>query len=164
MIFKPSKRYAQYVPSVLACGHWEETGELSKHSHAIIRHTATGATTAYATHDGGNEYNGARNFAQDCGRVCGCEFVEHRNRRRSRKADQVSGFVMPVESTEPEWISELWDRHHTLHENLQTMAAQPGRPNIKQARKLAKALHQIERKLHNAFQAPPEGGWKVIEI
>lgn len=164
VIHKPSKRYSEYVPAILSCGHWEETGTLSKHSHAVIRHTATGATSAYATHDGGNDYNAARNFAADCGRVCGCDFVEHRNRRRSRKADQVTGFTVPTGSAEPEFITKLWERHRTILEGLHSMAATGVRPNIRKARREAKALGEVERRLHDAFQAPPEGGWKVIKI
>lgn len=164
MIFTPSKRYYEYVKAVLACGHWEETGRLVKSSHAEIRHIATGAKNAYGTHDGGSEYNGPRNFATQCGRVCGCEFVQHRNRRKSRKADQLSGFVMPVESSEPEWITKLWQRRTSLLDDLLAMANEPGRPDVRRARRLAEALGEVERKLHNGFQAPPEGGWKVIEI
>lgn len=163
MIFPPSKRFYEYVTAVLACGHWEETGRLVKHSHAEIRNIQTGETTVYSTHDGGNDYNGPRNFATWCGRACGCEFVQHRNRRRSRKANQVSGFTMPTESSEPEFISKLWERHNAILDDLHFAAKKP-RPNIQDARRKIYALKEIERRLHNAFQAPPDGGWKVIEI
>ena len=80
---KPSPRFAEYVRKVKACGHWQHTE--TRADRAILRYVTSGQTIAYSLHDGGNEKNGARNFAAEAQATCGCKFVEARNRKPSRK-------------------------------------------------------------------------------
>lgn len=82
--YAPSRRFRPYVKKVMACGHWEDAEDCTGNDKAILRHVVTGLTVAYHLHDGGNDQNAPRNFAADAGAICGCSFIEHRNRRRSR--------------------------------------------------------------------------------
>lgn len=85
MRYRPSPRFAEYVRKVMACGHWEDA-ELVEGNHiAFMQHIDSGARIAYQIH-GGNEPNAARNMARDAERICGCRFLEHRGRKKSRKA------------------------------------------------------------------------------
>ena len=79
---KPSPRFAEYVRKMSACGHWTFTGKTGT-DKAILEHD--GVTVAYQLHDGGNDWNGPRNFAAEAQRICGCRLIEHRGRKRSRK-------------------------------------------------------------------------------
>lgn len=79
---RPSRRYAEYVRKI-ACHEWTVVG-LVGGDKVVLRHTS-GATAAYGTHDGGNEWNGPRNFAADVQKACGCKLIEPRGRKRSRK-------------------------------------------------------------------------------
>lgn len=81
--YAPSKRYAEYVRKI-TCGEWRPDG-LRGNDKAVLRHTS-GATVAYGLHDGGNEWNGPRNFAAEVQRICGCQLIEPRGRKRSRKS------------------------------------------------------------------------------
>lgn len=81
---KPSKRYAEYVRKI-TCSDWEYVGTKGG-DKAVLRHVPTGETVAYCLHDGGNDYNGPRNFAAQVQRICGCRMIEARGRKKSRKA------------------------------------------------------------------------------
>lgn len=83
--YRPSPRFRPYVEKVMSCGHWLDTGRVVSGDCAVLIHETTGHTIAYGLHDGGNDYNGARNFAAEAQAVCGCTFLQPRNRRRSRK-------------------------------------------------------------------------------
>ena len=80
---RPSARFAEYVRKI-ACDEWEFVGT-SGGDKGILRHKS-GATVAYGLHDGGNDWNGPRNFATEVQRICGCRLIEHRGRKRSRKS------------------------------------------------------------------------------
>ena len=80
---KPSQRAAEYVRKVKACGHWTHVD--TKRDGAVLRHDTTGVTVVYSLHDGGNDLNGAHNFATAAQNACGCRFIESRNRKPSRK-------------------------------------------------------------------------------
>lgn len=81
---KPSKRFSEYVPKILACGHWEATGKIVGNHLAEIRSTTGAESIFYGLHDGGNDLNSARNFATKAQRVCGCKFIEPRRRNAGR--------------------------------------------------------------------------------
>lgn len=81
---KPSTRYSQYVRLII-CDEWESLGRRGN-DKGVLRHKVTGKTVAYNLHDGGNDWNGPRNFAAEVQRECGCRLIEARGRKRSRKA------------------------------------------------------------------------------
>lgn len=88
---KPSKRFSEYVPKILACGHWEATGRLVGNHLAEIRSTTGAESIFYSLHDGGNDMNSARNFATKAQRLCGCKFIEPRRRNAGRSTRPVTG-------------------------------------------------------------------------
>lgn len=92
---RPSARYRPFVQKLLACGHWRMTNRTTDGgAKGVLEHVDSAATVCFATSDNGHEWNNARNMAHDAERICGCSFVEHRNRRRSRKAPERSGFSL----------------------------------------------------------------------
>lgn len=117
--FPPSKRYAE-VLSKITCDHWVCEG---RNDHqAFIRCILNGVRLSYGTHDGGNEWNSARNFAADMEKACGCRLIDHRNRRRSRKAFRPSGYTPRKSQTEREISDEItvlvaeWDAIEDIFE------------------------------------------------
>jgi len=85
--YKPSRRFAEYVRKIV-CDEWEDLG-VRGNDLGVLRHKPSGITVAYALHDGGNEWNGPRNFAADVQKVCGCRLIEPRGRKTSRKSTAV---------------------------------------------------------------------------
>lgn len=85
--YKPSSRYAEYVRKI-QCDEWECAGK-SGNDKAVLRHMPSGVTVAYNLHDGGNDWNGPRNFAAEVQRACGCRLIEPRGRKASRKSPRV---------------------------------------------------------------------------
>lgn len=81
---KPSRRFSEYVRKI-ACDEWESGFDPIGNDKGILRHRATGQTVAYNLHDGGNDWNGPRNFAAAVQRICGCPLIEARGRKHSRK-------------------------------------------------------------------------------
>jgi hypothetical protein len=81
---KPSRQYAEYVRKI-KCDQWESAG-MRGSDKGLLVHKATGETVAYNLHDGGNDWNGPRNFALEIQRLCGCRLIEPRGRKKSRKS------------------------------------------------------------------------------
>jgi hypothetical protein len=81
---KPSRRYAEYTRKI-ACDEWVVIGATGN-DKVVIQHRPSGATAAYCLHDGGNDWNGPRNFALDVQRACGCQLIQPRGRKKSRKS------------------------------------------------------------------------------
>src|SRR5690606_40444553 len=106
--YAPSKRYAKYVKAAMACGHWRDGAKVTGNDKALLVHIRTGKTVAYGLHDGGSDWNGARNFAKEAGDICGCLFVQPRGRKRSRKADQRTDFDPSRARRENERWRESW--------------------------------------------------------
>lgn len=107
MKFKPSTRAAGYVRAALKCGHWEDAEQKNSHE-AFLRHIESGVLIGYPMHDGGSDYNSARNSANAMSALCGCKFVEARGRKRSRKADQHTDFDVTQAVRE----QRAWHREH----------------------------------------------------
>lgn len=157
---KPSRRFAEYVRRVSACGHWRQTGR--RRSDAVeIEHVETGRTLWYGTHDGGNDLNSARNFAADAQRECGCRLVEARGRKRSRKAVRVSGFGLTAtysHSTQQD-VDRLVREWHEVDGRLsqiEHIAHAATRDDVAQARELIKRRAVIESELVRRHQPVPE--------
>lgn len=85
--YKPSPRYSEYARKI-KCDEWECAGKTGD-DKAVLRHTRTGVTVAYGLHDGGNDWNGPRNFAAAVQAACGCRLIEPRGRKKSRKSLRV---------------------------------------------------------------------------
>lgn len=150
---KPSPRFAEYVRKI-KCGEWESLGPLGSDKGAL-RHTHTGQTVAYNTHDGGNEWNGARNFALTVQRICGCRLIEPRGRKRSRKAFRPSGFRVETSRPNPAVsarITELDERHAELRKRWDDLTANPTRENALAARQLLAEASGIEDELEALYQ------------
>lgn len=152
---RPSPRYRPFVSAMLACGHWEQTDRTyDGGARAILRHKASGRTISYATHDTGNDSNGARNMAHDAGRICGCTFIQHRSRKRSRKAPQRSGFNLYDSRDTSEHEQRRLDRHAELVaaqlrtvERIEQLRQQASREASQQARDTVRRLRHIEQLL-----------------
>lgn len=161
---KPSSRYREYVDKVRACGHWEFS-HIDGKSHAVITHTATNQTAAYALHDGGSERNAPRNFATQAGRVCGCSFVEARGRKRSRKAPQLSGYSPRKSLTERETAEEvdaLQDELADLRGRFERCLAKKSRNDVLTARRLQGRMSEVKERLADLHQPIPCWDWDVI--
>lgn len=125
---KPSKRYAEYVRKI-TCDEWDEAGTTGN-DKGVLRHKATGATVAYCLHDGGNDWNGPRNFAAEVQRICGCRLIEARGRKTSRKA--VSNIDPAVEAAKA--------KHVELHaERLEREFQQREAARAEEAKRIAAA-------------------------
>lgn len=156
---KASPRYAEYVRKLKACGHWYFAG-LSRGEHdAILRHRRTGRTVSYPSHDGGNEYNGARNFAAQAGQICGCTFVEHRGRKRSRKVDRSPRFITTRETQKSREVGERFDQLRARYIEL----IDDARDNLDDLGPVREAL-RIERELRQSYQPCPTGGRWISEL
>lgn len=112
---KPSKRYAEYVRKI-KCDEWAEAG-VSGNDKGILRHIATGVTVAYGLHDGGNDWNGPRNFASEVQRICGCQLIEARGRKASRKkVSSIDPQVEAARAKHAELHAERLEREHRERE------------------------------------------------
>lgn len=159
----PSARYRQYVDKVRACGHWVFV-RMDGKAHAVIEHVATGQTWTYSTHDGGSEHNAARNFAKSVGDICGCVFIENRNRRRSRKAPQVSGFSLARAARESAAfhravdgeVGDLIRKRDRLIAEMKRLARKRSRDCIKRIPALIQSVQAIEATLSERFHQPVE--------
>ncbi len=161
MRYRPSARFRPYVVAALRCGHWEAVDKLIDHgAHSLLRHKGSGKTITYGLHDGGNEWNGARNMAKALGDICGCSFIENRNRKRSRKKDQVSGFSIDLARSELRTfhrstdVDALHERHQIAAAELTRLREDGSRAAIDQARLVIAELRDVEThlsKLHQPF-------------
>lgn len=117
MKYRPSSRFREYVKKVMACGHWADGEQAIGGDKAVLIHSSTGKTIAYQLHDGGNDWNSARNFATEAGAICGCSFVENRNRRRSRKAPETTDFnIARAQREQASWHGEWGPQIDRAHE------------------------------------------------
>lgn len=154
---KPATRYAEYVRKVKACGHWEYDKSTGR-DKAVLRHKS-GATVAYNLHDGGNDWNGARNFAAEAGRACGCKFIESRGRKKSRKKIETSGFSLDAATREQRTFhaarGEDIERHTAerdrLVEEMRDAARSGKRERICGIRDSLRRVREIEADLSEKF-------------
>lgn len=155
LIYKPSKRFAEYVAKIMSCGHWEDAGDLRGSHIALLRHIKSGTTVTYQLHDGGNDHNSPRNMASDAQAVCGCVFIEPRGRKRSRKAVQSSGFDPSRAAREnarwaDKWggsVADLWLEHDRQAGLLCELAKNPTRSSASEASKALAEIRAIEAQL-----------------
>lgn len=155
--FKPSKRYAEYV-RLIKCDRWVADDKAVGNDKAILRCVLNGATVAYGLHDGGNEWNGPRNFAAEVQKACGCQIVEHRGRKKSRKAIKPSGFQLtkaPSCATSGE-IERLTAQHDAQRGEWVELVANPSRNAASRARDLMAEIEATETRLR-ALHQPVEG-------
>lgn len=130
---KPSRRYGEYLRK-LACDEWESLGPRGS-DKGVLAHKPTGATVAYNLHDGGNDWNGPRNFALEIQRVCGCVLIEPRGRKRSRKS--VTAADAQVEAARAKHLAEHGER-------LEHEAAARAEANDLEQRRAAAAARAAE--------------------
>ncbi len=154
---KPSPRFAEYVRKMSACGHWTFTGRTGT-DKAVLEHD--GVTVAYQLHDGGNDWNGPRNFAAEAQRACGCKFIESRGRKKSRKAFRPSGFS--VEGTysnstqrRVDHLVNKWHRVDARFAEIEALGEAAPRDLISEARDLIADRSAIERELAELHQPTP---------
>jgi hypothetical protein len=151
---RPSKRYRPFVQALLSCGHWRIPDVKGNGHQAPIEHIGTGRRLWYETHDGGNDINSARNFASAAGKICGCTFVQPRQRKRSRKAFRGSGF-----ENGPRFVTfgcrridDLMARHDEIVEDLRRLGdTAPAGHKFN----LARELGEIRDSLEENYQVPP---------
>jgi hypothetical protein len=157
MKYQPSTRYRPYVQAALRCGHWEPLARtVDGGGHALLRHKETGVTVTYALHDGGNEWNGARNMAKALQDACGCQFIEPRNRKRSRKKIETSGFDPALAACQnAAWSREvdgLREQHATLTDEIKALAVSGNRTAVAEARDLVAQVLKVEQRLAELHQ------------
>lgn len=144
---KPSKRFSEYVPKILACGHWEATGRLVGNHLAEIRSTIGAESIFYALHDGGNDLNSARNFATKAQRLCGCKFIEHRRRNAGRSTRPVTGAPVNGRASEDDLRDRVRDaRRQTLVNRAQALKVAWEFASLPETRnELVKVLNDIAK-------------------
>lgn len=156
--YKPSKRWRPIVQAALKCGHWEAVGQTTDGgSSGLLRHIATGRTVTYALHDGGNDYNGCRNGAKLMQSICGCQFIEPRGRKRSRKPVGPSGFTLEKAKREHDQFIQSWsERVDALYDEraeeiaaVAELAYRETRAAIRGIPKHLRRIKAIERELAN---------------
>lgn len=158
-----SPRYAEYVGKIAHCGHWELTGKQTS-DIVQIRRIGTSQTLAYGTHDGGNNWNGPRNFAAQAQRACGCRFVSPRNRKRSRKKVETSGFsVEAARREQSSWrrrfgadLDALIRRRYELIDQMRADAATGRRDRICGIAEKLREVRSIEDRIADDFHQPLE--------
>lgn len=153
---KPSSRFAEYIRKI-ACDQWECAGA-SGNDKAILRHRETGQTVAYNLHDGGNDWNGPRNFALDVQRLCGCQLIEPRGRKKSRKSVRPSGFTLSAAPAVPAVgeIDELNAKHEAQREEWLALIREGGRNAASRARVLLQDVAVTEKRLRALHQPVEE--------
>lgn len=151
---KPSRRFSEYVRKI-SCDEWTSLGK-GRDDVGVLQHES-GVTVAYGLHDGGNDINGPRNFAAEVQRICGCHLIEARGRKRSRKADQTSGFS--IAGTRPsatgDTVLALQLAHEHQRERWQKLIQSPTAVNAAEARALLPKIRHVENALR-AFHQPVE--------
>lgn len=168
VMYPPSKRFAEYVKAVMACGHWSDAETVIGNHAGQLVHTATGQTVGYLLHDGGNDVNGPRNFARKAGAICGCTFIQPRGRKSSRKSIRGTGFdikrarreTKKWHETEGAQIDALHERHDAAATRLDELSAgSPTRAEIEEARGLCAEITETEAALTRLCQPfTPYGG------
>ena len=154
---KPSSRYAEYVRKLAACGHWKFTGIVGG-DKAVLSHR--GATVTYGMHDGGNDYNGPRNFAAAAQRACGCTFVQPRGRKRSRKAVTASGinpsssYSNPTQQTVDNLNAE-WRRLTDSLAAFEALGGAASRCQVNEALQVIRRRADVEERLTELHQPIP---------
>lgn len=140
---------------MLACGHWKQTGAATNHT-AEIQHTTTGQSLWYQTHDGGNEWNAARNFAAEAQALCGCKFIEPRGRKRSRKAIRGTGFNLnDAVADNARWDGPVADARPRIEEiDAQVVQLDPHRDRD-QALALLRERERLAAVLEAGYQPVP---------
>jgi hypothetical protein len=148
---KPSRRYAEYVRRIV-CDEWTPAGSTGG-DKALLVHVS-GVTVAYCLHDGGNDWNGPRNFALEVQKTCGCQLIEARGRKKSRKAVKPSGFdpARVIPSSERERIESLRARHAEQRVEWEALVANPTRDGAQRARELLAEIRQVEDELTCLYQ------------
>lgn len=156
----PGPRHAEYVRKIAKCGHWEFV-KTTGGDKAVLAHRASGQTIAYGLHDGGNDYNSARNFATEAQRICGCRFIESRGRKRSRKKIETSGYQPRKTQSELDRsieIDALLAEFADVDSRLYSYRVMPnrGRSDAAEAAPLAARLIEIEQRLAALHHPAPQ--------
>lgn len=157
--FRPSKRYSEYV-RLIKCDHWVADDKPVGNDKAVLRCTLNGKTVAYGLHDGGNDWNGPRNFAAEVEKCCGCRIIQPRGRKRSKKAIETSGFS--IAGTRPsasgDTVLALQLAHEHQRERWQELIKSPTAVNAAEARELLPKIRHVENALRALHQPVEEIG------
>lgn len=163
LLYPPSKRYAEVLRKV-TCDHWVPEERRNSHQAWLVC-VLNGVRLSYGTHDGGNEWNSARNFAADMEKACGCKLIDHRNRRRSRKAFRPSGYTPKKSSNECEIAEEIealiaeWDAIEALFESAVMSGERPD-----DALGMALRRQQIAARLEELYKPVPASKFPLAEL
>lgn len=157
---RPSKRYAEYIRRI-KCDHWVADDKPVGNDKAVLRCVLNDATAAYGLHDGGNDWNGPRNFAADIQKGCGCQIIESRGRKKSRKAIRPSGFsVASAHSPSPTSteVEALMSQHDELRREFSELLKRGDRSAAERARGVLHEASVVANRLRALHQPVEEIG------